>query len=122
MRVRRLGSADPLKFARSWIDARSRHDLDAVLSHFSDDFEFSSPIVREGGGEPSGQLVGKQALRRYWAGALDRLPDTYFDLDSVLAGVNCLTIVYGGQRGRRAEVFQLGSDGRAVRGFEQYPA
>jgi hypothetical protein len=118
----KIGSADPLKFARSWIDARNRHDLDAVLSHFSDDFEFSSPIVREGVGELSGHLVGKQALRRYWAGALDRLPDTHIELDSVLIGLNCLTIVYGGQRGRSADVFQFGSDGRAVRGFEQYPA
>jgi uncharacterized protein YjiS (DUF1127 family) len=120
--VPKFGSVDPLRFARSWIDAWNRHDLDAVLSHFSDDFEFSSPIIREFVGEPSGQLVGKQAMRRYWAAALDSLPDTYIELESVLFGVNCLTIVYSGEPGRRAEVFQFGSDGRAIRGFEQYPA
>lgn len=120
--VPKLGSLDPLRFARSLIEARNRHDLDPVLSHFSDDFRFSSPIIREFVGEPSGQLVGKQALRQYWADARNRLPDTYIELESVLVGVNCLTIVYSGRRGQSAEVFQFGSDGRAVRGFEQYPA
>lgn len=115
-------SQQPREFAESWIEAWNRHDLDAVLARFSDDFEFSSPFIRQFTDEPSGRLVGKEAVRTYWRKALTRLPDLHFELVNVLAGVDCLTILYRGHRGLSAEVFQFGSDGRAVRGHALYAA
>lgn len=114
-------SQSPRKFAQSWIDAWNRHDLDAVLAHFSDNFEFSSPLIRHFADEPSGKLIGKEAVRAYWNIGLTRLPDLHFELIDVLAGVNCLTILYRGHRGLTAEVLQIGSDGLAVRGQALYP-
>jgi uncharacterized protein YjiS (DUF1127 family) len=112
----------PREFAESWIEAWNRRDLDAVLAHFSDEFEFSSPLIRQIAGEPSGKLVGKAAVRAYWRTALSRLPELHFELVQVLAGVDSLTILYRGQRGLGAEVFQLGANGLAVRGDAQYAA
>lgn len=115
-------SHTPREFAQSWVDAWNRHDLDAVLAHFSDDFQFSSPLVRQFAGEPSGTLTGKDAVRAYWEIGLSRLPDLHFELVDVLAGVDCLTILYRGHRGLTAEVLQFGTDGLAVRGQALYPA
>ncbi|MFZ5483689.1 MAG: nuclear transport factor 2 family protein [Pseudomonadota bacterium] len=120
--MNRLFSEAPRKFAQHWIDAWNRHDLDAVLTHFSDDFEFSSPLIRHFADEPSGKLIGKDAVRAYWKNGLTRLPDLHFELVDVLAGVNCLTILYRGHRGLAAEVLQIGSDGLAVRGQALYAA
>jgi len=117
-----LAPQQPREFAESWIDAWNRHDLDAVLSHFCDDFQFSSPLVRQIAGDPSGQLVGKEAVRAYWQAGLSLLPDLHFDLVDVLVGVDCLTILYQGHRGLAAEVFNFGADGRAVRGQALYAA
>ena len=57
-------------FARDWIDSWNSHDLDRVLSHYSDQFEMSSPVIIQIAGEPSGTLKGKDAVGAYWAKAL----------------------------------------------------
>lgn len=108
------------EFALAWIAAWNRHDIEAVLSHFSDNFEFSSPYIQQFSGETSGVLTGKEAVRAYWTAALSRLPNLRFELVEVLTGVNCITILYRGHRGLTAEVLQLGEDGRAVRGQAFY--
>jgi hypothetical protein len=115
-------SIQPQAFAESWIAAWNAHDIDAVLAHFSDDFEFSSPLISQFAGETSGRLVGKDAVRAYWQIGLSRLPDLHFELVDVLVGVGCLTILYRGHRGLSAEVLTLGTDGRAVRGQACYGA
>ena len=33
------------QFATEWISAWNAHDLDAILSHYVDDFEMSSPVM-----------------------------------------------------------------------------
>lgn len=107
-------------FAEGWIDAWNAHDLDAVLAHYSDDFEFSSPLVIQVAGEPTGTLKGKAAVQTYWRAALACVPTLRFDLVDVLAGVDCLTILYRGHRGLAAELFDLDANGRAVRGRALY--
>ncbi|TCO33785.1 nuclear transport factor 2 family protein [Dokdonella fugitiva] len=117
-----LDSQDARAFAESWIEAWNRHDLDAVLSHFTDDLEFSSPLVSQFTGEATGRLRGKNAVRAYWQAGLSRLPDLHFDLVDVLVGVDCLTILYRGHRGLTAEVLTFGNDGYVVKGQAFYLA
>lgn len=33
------------RFVHEWIEAWNSHDLETVLSHYSDDFEMSSPFI-----------------------------------------------------------------------------
>lgn len=115
-------SKQPRQFAEHWVDAWNRRDLDAVLAHFHDDFEFSSPFIRQFAGEPSGKLVGKHAVRAYWQTALSQLPDLHFELVDVLVGVDCLSILYRGHRGLSAELFQFDGDGQVMRGQALYGA
>lgn len=109
------------RFSHEWVDAWNCHDLDRVLSHYSDQFEMSSPVIVQVVGEPSGLLKGKEAVAAYWAKALQLLPDLKFELLSTLVGVNSITLFYKGARGQlAAEVFHFGPDLKVVRAFAHY--
>ncbi|MEI8247817.1 MAG: hypothetical protein WCI51_18415 [Lentisphaerota bacterium] len=41
----RKGRNSALEFATEWIAAWNSHDLNRVLSHYSEDFETSSPFI-----------------------------------------------------------------------------
>jgi hypothetical protein len=111
------------QFASDWIDSWNSHDLDRILSHYSDQFEMSSPVIIQVAGEPSGTLKGKNAVGAYWAKALQLIPDLRFELLSILIGVNSITLYYKGARGRlAAEVFHFGPDKKVVRAYAHYAA
>ena len=57
-------------FASDWIEAWNSYDLDRILAHYSEDFEFSSPFVVRIGSEPSGRLRGHKGVGAYWTKAL----------------------------------------------------
>lgn len=113
-------AADARVFSEGWIAAWNAHDIDAVLAHFSDNFEFLSPFIVQVVGEKSGKLVGKPAVRAYWSAALEKLPDLHFELVDVLTGVDSLCVVYRGHRGLSAEVFEFDGDRLVVRGRALY--
>jgi len=107
-------------FASDWIDSWNSHDLSRILSHYTDDFEMSSPVIIQVAGEPSGTLKGKNAVCAYWAKALQLIPELRFELLSTLIGVNSITLYYKGARGLTAEVFHFGPDQKVVRAYAHY--
>jgi ketosteroid isomerase-like protein len=107
-------------FAAEWIAAWNRHDLDAILSHYADDFTMSSPYIVQIAGEPSGRLRGKAAVGAYWKEALERMPDLRFEHHATLVGAASVTIYYRGARGMAAEVFVFDDDGRVVEAAAHY--
>lgn len=93
-------------FAVEWVSAWNAHDLDRVLSHYTEDFTLSSPLVAQIVGESSGQLCGKEAVGAYWGKALALIPDLHFELLDIFPGVDSLVLHYRNHQGRRvAEVF-----------------
>ncbi|NJD04926.1 MAG: cupin domain-containing protein [Methylococcaceae bacterium] len=108
------------QFAETWIDAWNRHDLEAVLAHYADDAEFSSPLIVEFIGEPGGTLKGKPAIRAYWAKGLERIPELRFQLLDVLPGIDQVTLYYRGHRGMVAECCQFDGMGQVVRASASY--
>lgn len=109
----------PHAFAAAWIAAWNAHDLEAVLAHYGPDIEFLSPLARRLTGD--GRVVGLDALRAYWARGLTIHTDLAFDLESVLEGDGCLTLIYRNERGQRvAETFEFAADGRVRRAFACY--
>jgi len=102
------------QFAQQWIAAWNAHDLDAILSHYTDDFEFTSPFIAKLMNTASGTLKSKRNIRPYWQRALDRFPDLHFTLVDVFTGAASLTIVYHSvQNTRAAETLFLTPDGKA---------
>jgi hypothetical protein len=107
-------------FAQEWIDAWNSHDLERILSHYTDTFEMSSPYIVQIAGEPSGVLKGKAAVAAYWAKALERLPTLHFELYSTLVGADSLVIYYRGAGGMAAEVFFFDPQGKVARSCAHY--
>ena len=103
--------------ARDWVDAFNRHDLQAVLAHYADDIEFSSPAIIDVLREPTGTIRGKQALEAYFGQALEKYPHLGFELLHILTGVNSVTILYRSlHRGSLgAEVMTLNGQGKVSR-------
>jgi ketosteroid isomerase-like protein len=108
------------RFAEDWVASWNSHDLARILSHYTEDFEMSSPMIIQIMGEPSGTLKGKTAVRDYWAKALARLPDLHFDLTEVLIGASSLVIQYRGPRGPSAEVFWFDAQNKVCRAAAHY--
>ena len=108
-------------FAAEWIAAWNSRNLDRVLAHYSDDFEFSSPFIIKVVGEPSSILRGKQSVGAYWAKALAGLPNLVLILDAVHWGVNSIILHYHRNDGRIAsEWFEFGPSGKVVRSSAHY--
>ncbi|WP_162940370.1 nuclear transport factor 2 family protein [Gryllotalpicola protaetiae] len=109
------------EFARQWVDAWNAHDLDAVLSHFTDDAEFSSPVAAQLLPETHGVLRGKQEIRSYWAIGLERIPMLRFEIVQVYAGLSTIVINYRNHTGSLVnEVLLLNDDGMVERGYGTY--
>jgi ketosteroid isomerase-like protein len=101
-------------FAAEWIAAWNAHDLDRILSHYADEVEFRSRKAARLVG--NGTVTGKDALRAYWARALETQPDLRFELGTVYVGHEGLSFTYRNHRGVEAtETFQFGNDGRVMR-------
>ena len=103
------------RLAQSWIGAWNAHDLDAIMEHYAENVEFWSPLIVKRLGIPEGKLVGKDALRSYFAGGLAANPSLHFTLLQVLPGVDSMTVYYGRtDNSTTAEVTVLDVDERAV--------
>lgn len=94
-----MDRAEAQTFAESWLQAWNAHDLDAVLSHFTDDVVFTSPIAAKIVEGSDGVIRGKAALREYWQEGLRRIPDLRFELRGIYVGQTTLVINYRNQSG-----------------------
>jgi hypothetical protein len=109
------------EFTRDWIAAWNAHHLDRILSHYAEDFEMSSPLIARIGGEASGTIRGKQAVREYWAKGLAMMPDLRFEWIASFVGVDSLAIHFKGAGGRPVvEVLHFDADGKVGRAFAHY--
>ncbi|WP_437311371.1 nuclear transport factor 2 family protein [Sorangium sp. So ce388] len=109
------------RFAQEWIAAWNSHDLERIFSHYTDDFEMSSPFIVERMHEPSGTLKGKAAIRAYWEKGLAADPSLRFELEAALPGVDSLTILYRTASGRRvAEVVVFNEQRQVIKGLAHY--
>ena len=90
------------EFAEGWYEAWNAHDLEAILEHYAEDVEMASPLVAALAGRDDGRIVGKVALRDYFAAGLERYPDLRFEPLGLFAGVESLVLHYVSVGGRPA--------------------
>jgi hypothetical protein len=108
--------------ARHWVAAWNAHDLTAILSHYEDDVELTSPVAaRLLGGD--GKVVTKTNLKAYFQRGLEAYPNLYFELTDVLWGLQSLVLYYTNQNAIRvAEFMELSPDGKVARVVANYGA
>ncbi len=109
------------EFAKEWIDAWNSHDLDRILSHYSDDFEITSPMIRVATGMETGMLSGKENIRQYWATALKKLPGLNFELVDVASSVDSVALYYKSVMGKMSiEVMFFNEAGKVCKVVAHY--
>ena len=105
---------DAWKLAEHWVAAWNAHDLDAIMSHYEDEVELTSPVAAQLLGTPSGKVAGKVNLRAYFQRGLEAYPDLHFGLENVLWGISSVVLYYTNQKGTRtAEFMELSATGES---------
>ena len=110
---------EPEAFAKSWMDAFNAGDVDAIMAHYAEDVEHSSPTVVRLLSEPSGVVRGKPSLRAYFEKALASAGQgLHFDLQRLYVGAHGVTLCYHRSGGKLvAESFQFDERGLVRRAF-----
>ena len=109
------------RFAEEWVTAWNNHDIDAVLTHYTDDFEMTTPMIQRVLGIESGTLKGKRAVGDYWRAALVKVPDLKFTIIEVTCGIGTVSIYYNAVMGKKAiETFFFNENGKVYRSMASY--
>jgi ketosteroid isomerase-like protein len=109
------------EIAREWIEAWNSHDLDSIMSHYSDDVELTSPIAVKLLGDESGVVSGKDALRTYFEKGLAAFPDLKFELTEVYASVRSIVVLYRRLNGPAgAELMAINAEGKIEKVVAHY--
>jgi ketosteroid isomerase-like protein len=109
-------------FATAWAASWNSHDLDDILSHYSEDFSIETPMALKLVPESGGKIHGKSNVKAYWEIGLQRIPDLHFEILDVLTGINSMTIYYlNTATGRKsAENLFFNPDMKVSRAFVMY--
>jgi hypothetical protein len=109
------------EFAASLVEAWNSRDLDRIVTHYSEDVVFSSPLVRIIGGADSNSIRGRVALRSYFSAALRKFPSLRFRLRAVYAGDQAVILLYHSVNGLVAcEKLKLNEKGQIIRVWVYY--
>lgn len=112
---------DAKTFASEWVESWNSHDLDRILSNYSDDFEITTSMIKNVLGIETGTLKGKYAIRKYWEAALKKVPDLYFELKEVTESVGSIAIYYKSVLEKMAiEVMFFDEEGKVKRVIAHY--
>jgi SnoaL-like protein len=128
MQMLQLHSANnfSFQFSSKWIENWNNRDIDAVISHFTNDCTFESPIALELTGRSV--LHGKNELRAYWNAAMKRINSLRFTLvSSCWDRMNrtlcvCYLSEVNGFRMPACESMVFDADGMQISGHAYYGA
>ena len=115
-----------MRFAEGWIAAWNRRDVDAVLAHYAEEAQFTSPKARGLAG--CAVLRNKKEIEAYWRAALARISVLEFTLDHAAWDERRreLNVVYqanlDGERTRTCEIMRFDEQGRQIAGEALYGA
>ena len=111
------------ELANHWVAAWNSHDLDAIMTHYEDAIELTSPVAARLLGTPDGKVIGKANLRAYFQRGLEAFPELTFRLEDVLWGLNSVVLYYTNQKGTRTgEFMELSAAGKVARVVANYNA
>ena len=102
---------DMKQFSSEWIEAWNDHDIEKILSHYAEDIEFYSPVIKQLGTTSEGVIKDKNTLKDYFTKALGLYPDLFFNLHEILIGTDSLILFYTSVNNKKsAEFMQFDKD------------
>ena len=118
-----LTAKEAQQFAKKWCEAWNSHDLDLILSHYSEDVVLTSPTAARLLKDPRGRVYGKQALRNYFSVGLMAYPDLRFEVVDVTCGVGSMVVYYANQNGAKvSEYMEFDAQGKVHKVIAHYSA
>jgi len=116
-----MTESEARKFAEHWIAAWNSHDLETILSHYSPQVRLTSPVAAQRLNDPSGTVVGIEALRNYFKLGLEAYPALRFELKDVMWGVSSVLLYYRNHVATMTgEFMELDASGKVVRVLANY--
>ncbi len=82
------------RFAEEWVTDWNSHDLEKILTHYSEDFIIESPLAEKRISESKGKIAGKPNVKLYWKMGLGATSNLEFEIIDVFSGVGYITIYY----------------------------
>jgi hypothetical protein len=79
--------------ANEIVDSWNSHDLERILSHYSDDFELTSPLIKKALNIENGTIKSKALVRTWWESILTKVPDLHFDFIDIAESVDCKALI-----------------------------
>jgi ketosteroid isomerase-like protein len=104
-------------FANEWVAAWNAHDLERILSHYSEDFTIDSPMAAKLYPQSGGTVIGKAEVRKYWSIGLQKSPNLKFEILEVLVGVQSLALyLFNAASSKRSvEVMTFNTEGKVCK-------
>jgi ketosteroid isomerase-like protein len=116
-----LTQAQAHTFAEHWVQTWNAHDLDAIMSHYTENIVLISPVAAKLLNDPSGTVTGKEALRSYFKKGLEVYPDLKFELLDVMWGISGVVLYYINQNNAKTgEFMELDLTGKVTRVIATY--
>jgi len=73
------------QIALKWFEAFNEHNLENLLLLYSEHAQHFSPKLKIRQPQTNGLIIGKNALRTWWADAFERLPNLHYKVTSLTA-------------------------------------
>jgi len=83
-----------LSIAHAWFEAFNSHNLEKLISLYDQDAEHFSPKLKLRFPETNGLVIGKDALRKWWKDAFERLPSLKYKVTSLTANSDRVFMEY----------------------------
>jgi limonene-1,2-epoxide hydrolase len=80
-----MSTIENKEIALKWFAAFNEHNLENLLSLYSDVAEHFSPKLKVHKPETKGLIKGKSALHTWWQDAFDRLPSLQYEVKKLTA-------------------------------------
>ena len=111
-----------VKFANDWVKSWNSHDINGILSHYTNDFEIESPLAKQRFPESNGLICGKTKVEKYWRLGLEQNQNLEFEIIDVLCGVTTISIYYLSKSTNRnvVEMMTFNEDLKVVKATVNY--
>ena len=116
-----LTEAEVRQFAKDWVLAWNSHNLDAIMAHYASDVVLTSAVAAKLLNDPSGTVMGLEAVRTYFRRGLEAYPNLAFELVDVMWGLSSVVLYYVNQKGTKSgEFMEFDAAGKVIRVVANY--
>jgi len=81
----REAAMTPAEIVNAWLRAFNAGDAEAMVALYAEDASHTSPKLRVSQPATGGRIVGRDAMREWWASTFERSPGMRYDVITTVA-------------------------------------